>query len=86
MDGLADQLDIEIIADKLTRGPRSLFNLDIPDIEIGAEAELCVFDTQSAYLFSKNNLASLCENNPFINQTMHTQVKATIIGNNIFES
>lgn len=85
MDGLAGQLNIEIIADKLTRGPRSLFNLDIPDIEIGAEAELCVFDTQSAYLFSKNNLASLCENNPFINQTMHTQVKATIIGNNIFE-
>ena len=85
VDGLIEELKIEEIVDKLTIGPRQLFDIDIPLIQEGEDAELCVFDTEHEWTYSADNIMSHSHNNPYIGHTFHTKILATIIKEKLFE-
>lgn len=85
VDGLMEILKIEEIVDKLTTGPRQLFDIEIPLIQEGEDAELCVFDTEQDWTYSTDSVMSHSHNNPYIGHTFHTKILATIIKENLFE-
>lgn len=56
--------------EKVVYRPREILNLPIPVIELGANAELTVFNTDEEWTFSKSNLKSKSENSPYLNKNM----------------
>ncbi|KXK39799.1 MAG: amidohydrolase family protein [Saprospiraceae bacterium] len=80
VDELKDDLDLAQIVDKLTIGPRQMLGLPIPDIIVGAQANLCVFDTNATWTYADDQIASASRNSPYLNREFHTKIVATVIG------
>ncbi len=76
---LENDLELEIILEKLTVGPRKLLNITIPEIRIGVKADICVIDTGEAWTFEKENSLSKSLNNPFIGKTFKGKVIYTSV-------
>lgn len=74
------EVDLSVIIHALSVAPRRLLSVEVPQIEVGAEADLCVFDISSQWQYDKKVVGSASINNPFINHEFNTEVKATIIG------
>lgn len=83
VDNLKDTLPLEVIVDKLTKGPRQLLNIDIPKIDEGSIAEICVFDINSTWHYTSENAHTKSLNNIYLNNNFKTKVVATIIGNHV---
>lgn len=54
----------------ISSGPRSAFNLDVPEIKEGAEANLTLFDPDQKWIFSKTQNASKSANSPELGNEM----------------
>ena len=52
----------------------------MPQIAVGVKDDLCVFDAELNWLYSKDTMASKSANNPFIGKELKGKVIATIIG------
>lgn len=70
LEALSGKLSLEQIIDKLTTGPRSVLNLEIPTIEEGATAELTVFAPSLSWEYKKEDVKSLSFNSPLIGKEM----------------
>lgn len=79
VDALSMELGLTILIRLMTKGARTLLNLPIPKIEIGAYANLCVFDTQNPWYFNMNNTHSRSINYPFNGHVFNTKVVATFL-------
>lgn len=77
---VAKTVDLDIIVEKLTTGPRSVFNIDAPSIEIGELAKLTIFDPSVEWIYEEENIKSTSKNSPFIGETFTGKVVATING------
>jgi dihydroorotase len=82
METLKDKVETEILVAAFNEGPRKIFQIPVPAIEVGENADLCIFDLASQYTFSKS--FSVSSNNPLLGQTFSTQIKATILGNDVY--
>ncbi|MBK8546018.1 MAG: dihydroorotase [Saprospiraceae bacterium] len=82
MEVLQDKIEMDVLVSAFNEGPRKIFNLPVPAIEVGQEAELCIFDTASKHTFLTSFSGSA--NNPFLGKTFSTQIKATILGNEMY--
>jgi len=69
-------LDIELIIDKLTHGPREILGLPLACVKGGESANLTIFTTEGYSIFSENDIKSKSSNSPFIG----SKVKGKIIG------
>jgi len=78
MTNLSEKLDIETIIEKLTTGPRKIFNIPDPIIEEGEMAKLTLFDPMMKWTFARNQIKSLSQNNPFIGEEFVGKVVGTI--------
>jgi dihydroorotase len=59
---------------KMSIGPRSIFQLDVPILEVGEKANLTLFDPSVNWTY--NNPKSLSQNNPFLG----TELRGKVIG------
>ncbi len=81
---LEGQLEVDDIVKKLTIGPRTLLGLTIPTIEEGVEANICLFDPDLEWTFSKSDIRSLSKNSPYINKSFKGKVLG-VINNNKYQ-
>ena len=70
-------LSIDQILDAICYKPKQIFQLE-SKIEVGAKADLTLFDLTTSYLLTKETLASKSENSPYLGQTLTGKVIATI--------
>ena len=80
VDSLSNLLDISLIVDKLTLAPRRLLGISVPAIEVGATANLCVFDTKHSHTYRLADIQSSAKNSPYLDKQFNTKVLATIVG------
>ncbi|MCZ2101483.1 MAG: amidohydrolase family protein [Chitinophagales bacterium] len=86
IDTLKDALEIAQIVDKLTIGPRKILGLPIPEIVEGVKANVCVFDTDSAWTYTEEAIVSTSHNTPYLNRRFQTRVVASIINDHLYLS
>lgn len=84
IDTLKDVLEIAQIVDKLTIGPRKILGLPIPEILEGAKANVCVFDTDSAWTYTEETIVSTSHNTPYLHRRFQTRVVASIIDDHLY--
>ncbi len=70
-------LNIDQILEAICFKPKQIFQLE-SKIEVGAKADLTLFDLTTSYLLTKETLASKSENSPYLGQTLTGKVIATI--------
>lgn len=66
----------EVIIDALTHQPRKILNLPQVSIKENAPAHLTIFDTESSFIFTRENNLSLSENSPFFD----VELKGRVLG------
>ncbi|MBL0026084.1 MAG: dihydroorotase [Saprospiraceae bacterium] len=76
---LQKDLNLAVIIDKMTIAPRKLLDLHIPEIKVGAKADLCVFDVDEEWVYTRDYSLSKSQNNPFIGQKLRGKVIFTIV-------
>jgi len=81
---LSKTIDLEELINKLAITPRRIFGLEIPKIAEGEAANLCLFDPDKNWTFSKKNIYSKSKNTPFIGQKLQGKILATINNGKIF--
>ncbi len=62
---LKDTLSTEQLIEKISLNPRKILGLEIPTIKENAKAELTIFDTDSNYIFSRDQIRSKSRNTGF---------------------
>jgi len=82
VDHLTPNISLEKVIEKLTQSPRELLKIEIPTIEVGQKANLCLFDTTS-WTYAQENITSVSKNSPFIGHQFHTRVIGSILGNDV---
>lgn len=78
----AVNLSIDRILDMICFNPRRIFNLPAK-IEIGAVADITLFNPTTEFEFSKSDIASNSKNSPFIGKQLKGKVFGTIFENKL---
>lgn len=79
IDALSENLSLETVIEKMTIGPRKILGLSIPSIEVGSQAELCIFDIDHPWTFTQAHVVSKSKNSPYLGKEFKTKVLATIV-------
>ena len=61
---------------KVCVAPRRIFGLPVPEVAVGASANLTVFDATTEWTFTRENICSKARNTPFIGSIMTGRVWA----------
>ena len=69
-------ISLNKLVEKLTVGPRNVLGIDIPKIEEGAIADLCVFDPSLNWVPSMSNIYSKSKNNPYLGEELQGKIIA----------
>jgi dihydroorotase len=77
---LSEKIDLPRLIHKLTIAPRQLLKIDVPEIAVGAKADLCIFDAGVSWMCTKDTMTSKSANNPFIGKELRGKVITTIVG------
>lgn len=62
------KMQLDQILEKLITNPRKILNLDIPEIKIGNKANLTLFNTDEAWIYSGKEVRSKSRNSPYIGE------------------
>lgn len=76
----AKELSTERIIYCLSIGPRSILEIDSPNVKKGEKADLTVFDTSLSEPFIASEIKSKSLNNPFLDQVLRGKVLGIING------
>jgi dihydroorotase len=63
-------LTVEEAVYKISAAPRAILGLTNPEVSIGEEANLTIFDASSEWTFDESQIRSLSKNTPFVGETM----------------
>lgn len=77
--GIHEKKIIELIS----HSPRQIFNLDNASINIGANADLTIYDLNFEYTFEKNNIHSKSHNSGFLGRALKGKPFATFFKNKL---
>lgn len=67
---LNNSIDYQFFIENITTKPRILFNIDVPKIEVGAKADVTLFNPDDSYTFSKKDILSTSKNSAFLNKEL----------------
>ncbi len=70
--------DISGLVEKFTTNPRTILNLAIPTIEVGAKADLTIFDPDLDWLYNSESNYSKSTNSPLLGQTLKGKVLGVV--------
>ncbi len=76
-------LELPQLIESLTIAPARILGLDAGTLEVGSQADICVFDPATEWTVSEDSLRSAGKNTPFLDQTLKGQVKATLMDGRI---
>ncbi|MDM1292887.1 dihydroorotase [Sphingobacterium sp. N143] len=76
----------EQIVNSLAVRPRQILALDVPSIEVGAMANLVLFDLTKAWTFDEKTNKSKSKNSPLFGQTLKGAVELVINNNQIIKN
>lgn len=71
-----ENVDLNLLVEKLAYGSRNVLGLEIPVIEEGKMADLVVFDPTSTWTVDQSNIYSKSKNNPYIGEELTGKVLA----------
>jgi dihydroorotase len=80
---LAPEIGLESLILKLVNAPRTILNIPLPEIKVGAEANLTLFHPEKNWVPTEENTASKSKNNPFYGKTLQGQVYGIIHKNQL---
>lgn len=69
-------LKLTELIDKLVVKPREILRLDIPRVEVGAAANLSIFNTDARWEFTSKDIKSKSVNTPYVGSMMHGKALA----------
>jgi len=70
----------------MSYGPAKLLEINKGEINVGKIADICIFDPNKEYIYTKDMIVSKSKNTPFIGKMLKGQVKYTIVnGQVVFE-
>jgi len=69
-------LTLDQLLDKLVAAPRRILRLPVPEIKVGAVANLTIFDVDSRWTFAKSDIRSKSSNSPYVGSEMHGRAHA----------
>ena len=78
---LVDQelLSLNQLIEKLTAAPASILDINRGSLEVGAIADVCVFDPEQTWELTEENCVSAGKNTPFMNMTLKGKVTHTLV-------
>ncbi|NNU33955.1 dihydroorotase [Mucilaginibacter sp. S1162] len=79
-------LSVDLIVQKLAVNPRAILDLEQATIKADQKANLVVFDTTTAWKYTKENNKSKSYNSPYIGETLKGQVLLSCNNNHLFKS
>ena len=77
---LTEKIAFPTLVHKLTITPRKLLKIEVPQTAVGVKADLCVFDAELNWIYTKYTKSSKSANNTFIGKELKGKVITTIIG------
>lgn len=77
------KLTLSRCIDLMSKQAGGLFNIDCGRIEVGKDADLCLFDLESPFEVNPEFFASKSKNSPFIGQTLYGQTRYTLMNGNV---
>jgi dihydroorotase len=66
----AKEFDLDLIIDKLTAGPRKIFEIQIDGLKVGDKADLTLFSPNLKWKYHQSIGQSKSQNSPFLNQEL----------------
>ena len=81
---LSNQMNLEDIIALISVKPRKYFEIEMPTIEIGAKANITLFNPDTKFIFEKHNIKSLSKNSAFLNKALKGKVYGVIANNEVF--
>lgn len=78
------ELSMERLVYLISTRPAELLKIQLPNIQVGAEASLTIFDPEQEMQVTKTSLKSKSQNSPFINQTLKGKVIGIVNKSNTF--
>jgi len=69
-------LDLQTLVTKLVDAPREILRMEVPQISVGATANLTIFNTDERWTFTRKLVKSRSGNSPYIDSTMHGRALA----------
>ena len=76
--GTCKEFDLATVISKLSHGPRAVYGLDQQAIEIGAAADLTLFNPTQNWMFTTKNNLSKSINSPFLDKNLIGNVYGVI--------
>lgn len=67
----------------LTWRPADILGVDTGRLDLGATADICIFDPEAHWVLTENKLVSRGHNTPFLNWEFRGRVTHTLIGGNL---
>lgn len=67
----------------MSYSPAKLLGLDKGEIKVGAVADICVFDPNKEYVYTKDMIVSKSKNTPFIGKKLKGEVRYTIVSGDV---
>lgn len=74
----SNEMKLQDVLAAMSTNPAKLYKLDAGYIAEGGPADLCIFDPEASYIYTKENIASRACNSPFIGKKMTGKVCYTI--------
>jgi len=72
--GMSLHMTPELWVERAAIRPRTILQIPVPSVTVGAAAELTVFDTHTAWVFAAGDVRSKGSNNPFVGRPMQGKV------------
>mgnify|MGYP001161895105 CR=1 FL=1 len=70
------KMDLQAILKKLVDNPRTILNLDVPELKEGAAANLTLFNTDEKWVFGESHVKSKSKNSPYLGAEMIGRAEA----------
>lgn len=71
------------LVELLTSNPAKIVGLEKGSLEVGADADITIFDPQASYEVTRDLFYSKSKNSPYLGMTLQGQVKTTLVGGRV---
>lgn len=69
--------------DRITRRPARVLGIEAGTLDVGATADLCIFDPEARWTVGPDTLQSLGRNTPFLGHEVQGRVRYTLVGGEV---